>query len=391
MAKEIPVIIIGASDAEEFLIRSQLEGVAEVKASEPDPGRARALVRDAGRAIAVLNLDRDRDAMLSLARELSRAGGCVPIMASRDRDSDTILTAMRSGVRDFAYLEETDPDVRRAVLNLNETSAPVQDDAGGTMIAFFSAKGGSGATTIATNAAGAILADNPEARVVIVDLNFQMGDVLVFMDLASKYGFADLLKNLHRLDDELVHSSLTAHACGARVLAQSDRLDDADDLDAQGVGQVLAFLKRHYDYVILDGLRDFRDIALVALDNADRVALTITPDIPALKNANRCLALFNQLGYGSDKVQVILNRFHRKGKLDLDATSDALGRGIDGTVANDFPTVIAAINEGQLLSEAAPRARVTRDIHDILPAFGVASGAQGQRRRRRSFLGRIAR
>jgi pilus assembly protein CpaE len=390
MARATPVIIIGAHDPEETLIRSQLEGVAEVVASESDAGRALPVIRENGHSIAVLYLDRDREGMLSLARELSRSNGCAPIMVSRDRDSDTILTAMRSGVRDFAYLEESEADVRRAVLNLSKATPSGDDGAKGTVIAVFSAKGGSGATTIATNLGGAILTENPEARAVIVDLNLQMGDVLVFLDLASRYGFADLLKNLHRLDDELVHKSLTAHSCGLRVLAQSDQVDEADDVDANGVAQALEFLRRQYDYVIIDGLRDFRESALVALDSADYIALTMTPDIPALKNANRCLALFNQLGYGAEKVKLLLNRFHRKGKLDLDATADALGRRIDHTIANDFPTAIAAINQGELLSKTAPRERVTRDIHEALPVLGVSVGAS-EPRRRKGLFGRLAR
>jgi pilus assembly protein CpaE len=213
-----------------------------------------------------------------------------------------------------------------------------------------------------------------------------MGDVLVFLDLASRYGFAEVLKNLHRLDEELLHRSLTEHATGLRVLAQSDQLEDADDLDARSVVRVISFLRQHYDYVVLDGLRDFSERALAALDLADKVALVMTQDIPALKNAGRCLALFRQLGYGPDKVKLTLNRYHKRGKLDLDSISDALGADVNGTVANDFPTVIGAINTGELLFKAAPRARVTRDIQALLPVFGVAAGHQ-----RRGLLGRLAR
>jgi pilus assembly protein CpaE len=388
MANTTPVIIIGAAPPEETLIRRQLEGVAEVLGAEPDPGQALPRVRQAGNSIAVLCLDRDRDAMLTLAKVLSRSNGSAPIMVSRERDSETILTAMRAGARDFAYLDEKEQDVRRAVLNLGELTEP-EEATGGKMIAVFGGKGGCGATTLATNVGGAILAENADARVVLVDLDLQMGDVLVFLDLASRYGFFDILRNLHRLDEDLVHRSLTAHTCGLRVLAQGDQLEEAEELGGDNAGAVLSFLKRHYDYVIVDGLRDFREVALVALDGADRIALTMTPDVPALKNAYRCLGLFKQLGYGPEKVKLVLNRLHKKG-LDLGAAADALGRSIDATVANDFPTVSGAIDRGELLSDYAPRARVTRDVQSILPTLGVDLGDDAKASRR-GFLGRLAR
>jgi pilus assembly protein CpaE len=292
-------------------------------------------------------------------------------MVSRDRDPDTILLAMRSGARDFAYLEGDDNDVRRAVTARPATPVAVQQRQS-LVAAVFGCKGGSGATTIATNLGGALLADDNQRRVVILDLDAQLGDVLVFLDLASRYSWTDLLRNLPRLDDELVHRSLTAHASGLRVVAQGAELEDADRLDAAAVTQTIAFLRQHYDYVIVDGLRDFSETSLAALDAADRIALTMTQDVPALKNASRCIGVFRQLGYRADKLKLIVNRYHKRDKLDLDTIGDALGAAVDATVANDYPVVIRAINEGVLLVESAPHAAVTEDVRALLPALELA-------------------
>ena len=361
------------------MIRHQLTGVAEVIGSEPDPTRALPRLREVRGSIALLFLDRARESVLSIVKELSRIPGSSPIVVSRDRSSQTILTAMRAGARDFAYLDEKDRDIRRAILNLKEF-AQANDLPEGKMIAVFAAKGGSGATTIATNLGGTIIAEAPKARVVIVDLDLQMGDVLVFLDVTSRYGFFDVIRNMHRLDQDLLHQSLATHSSGLQVLAQA-MLDDSEDLKGEDLVTVLSFLKRHYDYVILDGLRDFSELALLAMDKSEHIALTMTPDVPALKNAYRCLTVFKQLGYAPEKIKVLLNRFQKQG-LDLHSVEDALGRKIDGVVSNDFPTIIGVINRGELLSASAPRARVTRDINSLLPLLSIDIGLSTQRQRR---------
>lgn len=362
-----PVVVVGTRDLETIVLRRQLDGVAEILVDVAEPANAHDVIRERRPQLVILFMDHDRDGAIALARQLA-SERIASIMVSRDRDPDTILLAMRSGARDFAYLEGDDNDVRRAVTALASTPVAAASHRG-TVVAVFGCKGGSGATTIATNLAGALLAGDDQRRVVLLDLDAQLGDVLVFLDLASSYSWADLLRNLHRLDDELVHRSLTTHSSGLRVVAQGGDLEEADKLDAAAVTQTLAFLRQHYDYVIVDGLRDFGELALAALDAADRVAVTLTQDVPALKNASRCLGVFHRLGYRGDKLKLVVNRYHKRDKLDLETISDALGAPVDATVANDYATVIRSINEGVLLARCAPHAEVTESVRALLPAL----------------------
>jgi pilus assembly protein CpaE len=374
-------LLIGASPDAEAIVRRQLGDLVEISASVGEPKLGLTLFRQHLPAVAVLYLDNDRDAILKLSQEISRASSCATVIVSNDRDPDTILQAMRSGARDFAYLGGADDDVRRALLtlNLNLSQGQIKD---GKVTAVFSCKGGSGATTIATNLAGALLNGHSEAsgQVVLLDLDFQMGDTLVFLDLASRYSWTDLRNNLHRLDKDLLFQSLTTHDCGLSVVAQADQPEEADELGARDVSEGIRFLRRHFQHVVLDGLRDFRDTTLAALDAADTVFLTMTQDIPALKNANRCLQVFRKLGYSGDKVKLVLNRFNKRGDLDPDSIADALGAPVHVTVANDFPTVSGAVNVGSLLVKAAPRARVTADVKALIPLLDGAAAAEPKKR-----------
>lgn len=365
-----PIVVVGTHDLEAVVLRRQLDPVVDIVAFVPEPGKALEMVRERHPTAVVLFMDHDREGVLALARQLVTEN--IPsVMVSRDRSPDTILLAMRSGARDFAYLEGEEDDVLRAINAIVSTAVATPATRGGTVVVVFGCKGGVGATMIATNLAGALLENDEARRVAILDIDPQLGDVPVFLDISASYSWADLLRNLHRLDDELVHRTLVAHPSGLRVIAQTD-LEDSELLDAAAVTKTLGFLRQHYEYIIVDGGCDFHEMTLAALDAADRIALVMTQDVPALKNARRCLGVFRKLGYRADKLKLVVNRYHKRDKLDFDTVADALGAQVDATIANDYPRVIRSINEGVLLVSSAPHAVVTDDIRALLQALELA-------------------
>jgi pilus assembly protein CpaE len=378
------VVIIGARE-EEAIIRTQIEGLAEILASEPDPTVGLNFVKKKEPTVVLLFLDHDPNAILSVARQIGQGGTCSTIIVSKSRDPDDIILAMRSGARDFAFFDPESRDVRRALEGLAPFQSTNGESTKSKVIAVFSAKGGSGATTIALNLAGALLTYGLESsetnrKVVLLDFDLEMGDVLVFLDVESRYSYLELIKNKHRLDSDLLYRSLTQHASGLSVLSQTDRLEKAEDISAAEVAEVIEFLRHHFDYIVVDGLKDFRDISLVALDSADTIILTMTQDIPALKNADRCLRIFKKLGYPETKTKIVLNRYRDSTQINLDSISDALGKRVDGTVINDFPTVIKAINKGQLLVDSSMGTRVAKDLKALVDL--VAEGLSDKKRKR---------
>jgi pilus assembly protein CpaE len=393
-------VVLCAGPDEEKLLRGSLGDVLDIVATESDPALSAKVVQDLSPDIVLVYLDVHIVAALEAVKEITAEGTQNIIVISRERDADDVLQAMRAGAKDFAYLNGDNNDLLRAVKGiakekkLEDNRGGKLAERGGEVVAIFSCKGGSGATTIATNLCGALLGDGSDAqRIVLLDLDFQMGDVTVFLDMVSSYNWRELIRNTHRLDEKLLEQSLSTHPCGLRVVAQTDSPEEADEIDAEGVVNAIKLLRLHHDFVVLDGLRDFREISLAALDSADKILLTMTQDVPALKNANRCLALFKRLGYGEDRVRLIVNRFNRKSDLTLDAITDALQYPVHGSVSNDFPTVIDAINKGSLLTRSAPRAAVTKDYHALVDVVGggskkkQAGRSSGRAARNSGFLG----
>src|SRR5678809_90781 len=109
-----------------------------------------------------------------------------------------------------------------------------------------------------------------------------------------------------------------------------------DRIKAQDISALLEFLRRNYDFVIVDGVRGFDELSLAALDGSQHVFLTLTQDVPAVRNGQRCLELFGRLQYDQNRIKLLLNRFQKASKITTEVVAETLGHPLTHTIANDF-------------------------------------------------------
>jgi pilus assembly protein CpaE len=284
------------------------------------------------------------------------------------KDPDLILRAMREGAKEFA-LAADDEEIARA---LREQVKPPRVADAGRIYAVFPAKGGVGGTTLATNLAGVL--QRGGERTCLVDLNLNMGDVLAFLDLPGGYSISDVIANMRRLDRGLLDSTLLRHSSGVNVLAQSHRLEESDRVEPALLSSVLAFLRQHFRATVLDGLRSFDDVSVAAVDASDLIVLVVTQEVPAVRDARRCVELFRRLG-AREKLRLVVNRFRKEVEITPAVIAENVGLPVSATVANDYPAVIRAINRGQMLSEDSPRSPVTKDVEQLVGVLGHGAAA----------------
>ena len=136
--------------------------------------------------------------------------------------------------------------------------------------------------------------------------------MLSFLDLPGTYSITDVLANMGRLDRDLLDTSVTRHASGLRVLAQSGKVEEAEQVRAADVVGAAGFPAPHYDHLVVDGMRGFDELSLAVLDASQQSCMVLTQDVPAVRNAKRCLELFRRLGYDERKIKLVLNRYQRQ-------------------------------------------------------------------------------
>jgi pilus assembly protein CpaE len=376
--ENLAVLMVGmAREAEEGL--SSALGQHQVIRSAGDAAAARNLLHAARPVVAIVRLDGTRPAeALELVRELS-AKEIEVVTVGAQKDPEIILAAMRAGAREYLTDRELEP-LERIVQHLLVTAGSLRF---GRITAILPAKGGMGATTLATNLAGAL--HRQDKRVCLVDLDLELGDVLSFLDVRGSYSLADVAANTRRLDRNLLDQSLPRHASGVWVLSQAEKVDEGEGLDPEKVATVLRYLRPQYDHLILDGVHGFGDIVLAALDLADRIVLVVTQEVPAVRNAQRCAEILARLGYGPDRIMLVVNRFQRGSTITPQVIAETVKLPVSATVGNDFPSLSRAVNRGVLLWDEAPRSVVAKDVE----ALAVLMAPRAVEARRPSMLKRL--
>ena len=145
-------------------------------------------------------------------------------------------------------------------------------------------------------------------------------------------------------------------------------------------------LTRAYDYVVIDGGNiDQLRASSAALYAADTIFLVTNPDVPSIRNAQRLVERVRQLGAGSERVKVLLNRVSDQHLIAPKQIETALGYGIHHTFTSDYRTVSTALNSGVPLaltnhSELARSSTASRASSSACRPRSAEAGARAQTR-----------
>jgi len=333
-------------------------------------GLGRMLREDPLQDLVVIGPDFDLESALSFAesQRVERPSLGV-ILVRAGVDAALLSAALRTGVREVVEAgnlpglhEACQRSVelsRRVRIGLGDDRLPAERHTG-RMITVFSAKGGCGKTTVATNLAAA-LATSGVGRVCLLDLDLAFGDVAIALQLFPTRTMADALGLQNSLDETAVRSLITVHGSGLEVVAAPLEPGAVERIPATLVSDLLRVLKTMYAFVVVDTPPAFTDHVLAAFDQSDEFVLLTTLDVPALKNLKLTMETLSMLDYPRDRWRIVLNRSDAKVGLDLEDVQKA----INAPIALEIPSsraVPASINRGVPIVLDAPAHPVSAAI-----------------------------
>jgi pilus assembly protein CpaE len=284
------------------------------------------------------------------------------LTASRT-DPQTILEAFRIGAKEFIPQPINRMEVETALARFEERARSknaISENSAGCVVSVVGAKGGNGATTVATNLAVSLIEAAPDKSVALIDLNRHDSDLPLFLDLPAPRGLRDLSEDVSRLDDTILRSVLAKHESGIDLLQSGyDGIEGVEPVPGC-VLRTLDLMRSIYDYVVVDCGHTLENAVKEALDYSSTVMVVMTLNLPTIRRTKQLLELLQTAHYGSDKVSVVVNRFHQRDKELLRRTEASLGLKMTGLIPNDYATVDQAINSGKSLKAVAPKAAVTQ-------------------------------
>ncbi len=363
------VIVVGVDARAMGQVRETLGTEAVLPTTPIQYEDAVAAVRKQRPDVVITGFDSDFEEAVRLAPAILQESSRTHLVAlSSGADPDRIRAAMRAGYREFVVLPADAELLRQAVHDA--TFADDGEDESGKVVALWGSKGGVGTTFLTINLAGEL---SPVHRVCAVDLDFAMGDVAAFLDLAIPQSIADVFRNINRLDERMLSGSIAVHASKVHVLGQPVDLEQREEPRGDLVMRVLTATSRAYQYVLADCGSSLDEASVTAATVADQIVLVTTPDIPSVKNTWRRLQFVEKLGLERDRIRLVVSRWDRRAMgLTLDDIQQNLGRKVDATIAEE-KLVMRAVNEGRLLRDVDRRCQGARDVEALV---GLVTGEE---------------
>ncbi|MFZ0311365.1 MAG: AAA family ATPase [Candidatus Korobacteraceae bacterium] len=309
---------------------------------------------------------------------------------SNDSHPDAIIKAMRSGCSEYLVKPIRGDQILDALVQVEARRQGRLVGQKGRVVTLMGAKGGTGVTSLALHLA-LNLVQRHQQKCLVVDQHPALGDLALYLGLGRhQYSFYELVHNMDRLDADLLQGFLLQHSSGLNVMDSPEAIHAFPSAASDAIEHTLAFLAENYQFVLIDCPPGLSEDTCAAIRQSDRLAIVITPELPAIHNAIRAIEYLTGLHYPDENIDIVLNRSSRRGALNDREIEASLHRSVSVRIPNNYELIVNAINAGTpidfsrksdlaapldawadlLIGEEAPAAKESKGSRGLLSLFG---------------------
>lgn len=331
--------------------------------------------------VAVIQVQ-DRPESVERFAELAKIG--VPLVAAAfDPPLKLVRELILAGAHDVIPLPLSRDELERSLKPLRQridTRQEADASANAKVVTVLKSVGGAGATSLLTQTAIRFAEDGQASgrTACLIDLDVQFGDAAFQLGLRPRLSLQDLVQAGARLDPDLLRATISDHPSGLKVIAAPAEMLPLESFSADTVLNIVELAAREFGTVFVDLPTNWTNWSLSLVARSDLVLLVTEETVSCLHRARRQLELLRSQELGVLDVRVVVNRIEKKllKSVRLSDVQQALGRDVAFTVANDHPTMRAAIDRGVPLAEIARNSALARDIGAMAQRIAAALGLE---------------
>lgn len=301
--------------------------------------------------------------------------GVTVIAIGERNDCGLFRDLLHHGVTDYLVKPLSPSLLQRAIANVaDDSDAARSNNKLGKLVAVMGARGGVGATMLATNLSW-IVAQQRRRRVALVDLDLQFGTVALSLDIEPSHGLREALENPDRIDGLFMDRVMTQHSDRLFVMSAEESPDEALLLDFGAVELLINELRSKFHYVVVDVPRNATPSTHQVLESASDLILISDFSLAGMRDTMRTINMLPSLN-ASCNIIIVANRAgeHKSGEMPKSEFEKGIGRKVDFVLPFDAKTVAAATNFGQPV--AVGNGLVAKGIGEITDRLcGPAAGA----------------
>jgi pilus assembly protein CpaE len=350
---------------------------------EPEPAAMIAGVERLHPDVVLIDISRLAVPLEELVRNVkSVSSASMVIVLHTSAEPEKILAALRAGANEYIF-PPLAANLRAALERKSAERSQVRGGVRGKgkTIAFLSAKGGCGATTIACHVA-VELGRHSAQHVLLADLDLSAGMISFLMRSQSTYTVLDAVKNLHRLDLNYWKALCSNGYPGLEVISAPPVCSAAAAPEPEQLRHVLGFVRSNYEWTVIDLGRSLSPLAMIAFEEIDEVYLVSTMDMPALHAATQVARALVSSNYGRNRIRLILNRTPARPDATPDELEKVLGHPIYAMLPDDYAALCDSYCEGHMLIPGSTLGR-----HLARLAHKIAGTPEEKSKRKFAFFG----
>ena len=215
------------------------------------------------------------------------------------------------------------------------------------VIVITSGKGGVGKTTTTANVGTGLAQLNKKVVLIDTDIGLRNLDVVMGLENRIVYNLVDVVEGNCRIKQALIKDKKYPNL----FLLPSAQTRDKTSVTPEQMQKLVEELREEFDYILLDCPAGIEQGFKNAIAGADRALVVTTPEVSAVRDADRIIGLLqaNQI----QKVDLIVNRLRmdmvRRGDMmNVEDVCDILAINLIGAVPDDEHIVIST-NQGEPL------------------------------------------
>ncbi len=247
-----------------------------------------------------------------------------------------------------------DPAIDRLLVDLEKN--PPQQSSKCRVSAFMPAKAGVGKTTIAAHAAWA-MAENPEARVLLMDFDRHSGITAFQFNVHPDYTIHDALTNSVDLDEDSWRRLVKHSGNVDLLLSRPGELSDSHT--DRYVAPLVRYAQRTDTVVHIELPDTLVPHSVAALHHADLIFIVATPELPALRLAKLKADTLRRLEL-EGRTRLVMNRMSQRLGLSKSDIEEVVGMEVFATLPCDYAGVTGALQKAQ------PAPKLIKSVQEML-------------------------
>lgn len=215
----------------------------------------------------------------------------------------------------------------------------------GEVIVITSGKGGVGKTTTTANIGIGLSGLGSKVMVIDTDLGLRNLDVVMGLENRIVYNIVDVVEGNCRLKQALIKDKRYPELC----LLPSAQTRDKTSVSPEQMKKLIGEIRDDYDFILLDCPAGIEQGFQNAIAGADRAIVVTTPEVSAIRDADRIIGLLEASGIR--KNELLINRIRidmvkRGDMMSVEDVTEILAVDLLGVIPDDEQVVIAT-NQGE--------------------------------------------